>query len=76
MVTQCDDIAEGVRLAFITTRQNRIRSAGELHFVIESTDAESSALSLSVYRVVPADSHGTTTLGEYRVMKAFCQALQ
>eukprot|EP00210_Caulerpa_lentillifera_P003174 g3033.t1 len=76
---QCDDVENGVRLAFITTSKNRIRSAGELHFVVDSEDNASEdnftsfPLYLSVYRTTMKEG---VIPGEFQVMKAFNNALK
>lgn len=73
---QCDEVENGVRLAFITTSKNRIRSAGELHFIVEDDlddPSNSHSLSLSVHRIIPSASAGVIP-GEDRVMKAFTNA--
>lgn len=67
-----------MRLAFITTTRNRIRSAGELHFVVDfdeplEKNSTSFPLYLSVYRI--AMNEGDIP-GEFQVMKAFKNALK
>ena len=76
---QCDDIDNGVRLAFITATNKRVQSAGELHFVMSADDFDDKAnkrsLTLSVYRIVPSTTYGVIP-GEGQVMQILKNALK